>query len=207
MKRQRSYIMGAAGITIVLTLLLVLGGLGSVSASPMLQATATSTNTPTATQTPTNTPTPIATPLSLLASTSAQVQSVRCGAYGLPVTAGDCFQALAGGGISVYGATGNVVFHVDGATASTNTGFMGAGSNQFMQCGTTNVTGSANVTPVAGLTPVSLHTSLEAITGDAARVAGITSGGLITLTVRNSALTPAANTTAAAVDWCIIGTK
>lgn len=92
-------------------------------------------------------------------------------------------------------------------TATAITLFMGAAASSYQSCGSTNVTGVATMTPVAGLTPVRVVAGLEAVSGDGAHVAGKVDGSHnIQLNVYNTALTPAANTTPAAVDWCVVGT-
>jgi len=81
-------------------------------------------------------------------------------------------------------------------------------ANGYIQCANTNVTNSATATPVAGATPVgNPWASMSAVTGDSARVSAIYSTGVFTIAVTNSALTPAANTTPVAVQWCYIYTK
>lgn len=92
-------------------------------------------------------------------------------------------------------------------TATAITLYMGAPASSYQQCGTQVVTDTATLTPVAGLTPSYVLTSLNSITADAARSSGLYSTGVITLTVKNTALTPAANTTPATVNYCIVGTK
>ncbi|MGB8648867.1 MAG: hypothetical protein WCF84_26760 [Anaerolineae bacterium] len=95
------------------------------------------------------------------------------------------------------------------AWATPQTLFFGAATaNQYVQCGNTNVTASATFTPIAGATPVGNPlASMGTVTGDAARVAGAYSAGTFTLSVYNTALTPAANTTPVAVEWCYVYNK
>ena len=81
-------------------------------------------------------------------------------------------------------------------------------ANGYVQCANANVTGSETATPVAGATPVgNPWASLAAVTGDGARASAIYSAGTFTISVSNSALTPAPATTPVAVEWCYIYTK
>lgn len=81
-------------------------------------------------------------------------------------------------------------------------------SGQYIKCTNSNVTGSLTSTPVSGATPVgNPFVSIGAVTGDAARASGAYSAGTFTISVSNSALTPATNTTPVAVEWCYIYTK
>lgn len=83
-------------------------------------------------------------------------------------------------------------------------------TGQYIKCvDEAAVTGTITATPVAGATPVgqpwvSLGT---APTGDAATAYGSYSAGTFTIGVMNTALTPAPNTTPAAVKWCYFYTK
>lgn len=73
-------------------------------------------------------------------------------------------------------------------------------------CNTINVTGSATMTPQAITTPNAVVASLaQDATGDAARVTAAQSAGVITIKVWNTALTPAPNSTPAAVYFCVSG--
>lgn len=77
-----------------------------------------------------------------------------------------------------------------------------------MRCGTNTITDTVTYasTVTAISTPVWGQCSLQAITGDASRCAIITANGSTTITVRNSAATPAANSAGAVVNWCVGGT-
>jgi len=109
-----------SAILIAVSLVLALLAFSLYNAPRTLaQSTATATNTPTNTRTPTPTSTPIATPLPLSQSVAGFTYGTRCGQYGLTLsTAGDCFQALNGSGISLYSAAGRRTFHVDGETGN-----------------------------------------------------------------------------------------
>jgi hypothetical protein len=81
-----------------------------------------------------------------------------------------------------------------------------ASANNDIVCGSQTITDTANVTH--GLTtPAYAFCSMAAtITGDAATCSAAISGSTVTVKVRNTALTPAANSTGIAVGWCVIGT-
>lgn len=83
-----------------------------------------------------------------------------------------------------------------------------ATTNQRQFCATNTITDTASYTATvtAISTPVYVTCSMNAITGDANNCAAIHGVGNITVTVRNSAATPVANATGAAVTWCVIGT-
>jgi hypothetical protein len=73
-------------------------------------------------------------------------------------------------------------------------------------CGTTTITNTAQVSH--GLTtPAYAVCSLnQAVAGDAVGCATLVGGSVVTVTVHNSAVTPAANSTGASINWCVIGT-
>jgi hypothetical protein len=77
-----------------------------------------------------------------------------------------------------------------------------------INCKTNTITDTASYTATvtAISTPIFATCTLNAITGDAEKCAAIVGSGNVTITVRNSAATPAANTTGAAVTWCTGGT-
>jgi hypothetical protein len=69
---------------------------------------------------------------------------------------------------------------------------------------TDTVTYTSTVTAVS--TPVYTWCSMNAITGDAEKCAASHATGGVTVIVRNSNATPAANAVGAAVTWCVVGT-
>jgi hypothetical protein len=81
-----------------------------------------------------------------------------------------------------------------------------ASSGVQLVCGSQTITDTANVSH--GLTTPSYAVcSLAATqTGDATTCSAAISGSTVTVKVRNSALTPAANSSGIAVGWCVIGT-
>lgn len=81
-------------------------------------------------------------------------------------------------------------------------------AGQFITCSNIAVTGSATFTPVPGQTPIMQPVvSLQTVSGDAAHVAGDYSAGTFTLSVFDTALTPAPNTTPVNVEVCYFYTK
>ncbi len=86
--------------------------------------------------------------------------------------------------------------------------FVGSVAKQYRECHTTTVTGTLTVTPVAAsLTPVAAPVKLnQALTGDAYAASSSVSGNVVTLYVFGNEATPVANTTPAAVYYCIEGT-
>lgn len=208
-----------AGILVIVALL-ALFVLASPPPVAHAQATATPTDTLTPTNTPTLTPTPVNTPYPLSAG-GGLIQYLKCGAYNFGVTTpGDCVQAWNGSTMHFYSAAGLNTFSVDGATGNiTTTGTLSVGG-EITESGTncakgqTNVaSGSATVSAVTlsalGITtPTWADASLAvAATGDAENVSHTNSAGVVTLLVKNSALTPAAATTTTAVDWEVCGTQ
>lgn len=69
---------------------------------------------------------------------------------------------------------------------------------------TDTVTYTSTVTAVS--TPVYVWCSMGAITGDAEKCAASQASGGVTVIVRNSNATPAANAVGASVTWCVVGT-
>lgn len=190
-----------AGI-LAIVLLLGMGSMTTVSA----QATATFTPTTAATNTPTPTATPLATALPLVINASGQYIGQRVGIYGMPTpsTDGSAFQSAVGS-IDLYNlSTGRHTVNIDNATGNITTyGAIVSTTGTNWKCQNTNVTGTVTATPIAGATPVGNPVaSIGSITGDAARPFASYSTGVFTIGVMNSALTPAPNTTPAAVEWC-----
>lgn len=111
------------------------------------------------------------------------------------------------GAVDINGAT-----TLDGAvTLGTVTapvvGYATTGKRQF--CATNTITDTATYTSLttAVTTPLFAWCSLGAITADANDCGaefGQTSN--VTVTIKNSAVTPAANAAGAAVTWCVLGT-
>lgn len=79
------------------------------------------------------------------------------------------------------------------------------GQKQFCATNTITDTASYAVGTTAIATPVYTWCTLGTISGDASRCAATHATGLITVTVRNSNATPAANAAGAAVTWCVVG--
>lgn len=112
---------------------------------------------------------------------------------------------------------GKVVEFMDGGTPvwSINNGGAVNGKvlayptpNTQINCKTNTITDTATYTATvtAISTPQFALCTMSTITGDANNCAAIASQGLITVTVRNTAATPAANAVGAAVYWCAGGT-
>jgi hypothetical protein len=84
-----------------------------------------------------------------------------------------------------------------------------ATTNQRQFCATNTITDTASYTATvtAVSTPVFTWCALEEVTGDASHCgANFGATANITITVKNSAATPAANAAGADVTWCVIGT-
>lgn len=78
-------------------------------------------------------------------------------------------------------------------------------TNTWLKCtNSASVVGTVTATPLAGATPVGQPWAslAQAPTGDTARAYASYSAGVFTVGAANSALTPAANTTPASVEWC-----
>lgn len=190
---------------------------GNLSVTGLITATAVSISGTYVGITPVATATPIsggykfnggagigtATPV-LIVNSAGTSNLISARANDTPVFTVGVGGAINGASLSLAGTP--VAWATPQPTATAQTLFMGAAASQYISCGSANVTGSATLTPVAGLTPVRVISSLQAVTGDAARVSGVTAGGVITISVYSSALTPVPNTTPAAVDYCIVGT-
>lgn len=99
-------------------------------------------------------------------------------------------------------------FSVSGAGAVTGQVLQYATAGQRQFCATNTITDTASYTSstTAVATPVYTWCSLGDITGDANNCAATHGTGSITVTIKNSAATPAANAAGAAVTWCVIGT-
>ena len=86
-------------------------------------------------------------------------------------------------------------------------GYATTGKRQF--CSTTTITDTATYTSLttAVTTPLFSWCTLSAVTADA-NGCGATFGHTsnVTVTIKNSAVTPAANAAGAAVTWCVLGT-
>lgn len=80
--------------------------------------------------------------------------------------------------------------------------------NVQINCRTDTITDTATYTSsvTAISTPTFATCAMNSITGDAIHCAAIVGSGAVTVTVRNSAATPAANAAGAAVTWCAGGT-
>lgn len=197
--------------------------------TPTLTRTPTSTRTPTLTPTPTNTPTTTPFPVdrnqllgSLLCRNPQRdcIQSRNGGGlhfYG------------ANGGLTLFAdaATGNITSggSISASGNVTVTGQLSA--NTISSSGNITVTGDISTTgkllapnyEVCGIVPNVVGTAVaphgmptpgvvivslaEDATGDASHVTYGNAGGVVSLKVWNSALTPAPNTTPAAVSWCV----
>jgi hypothetical protein len=81
-----------------------------------------------------------------------------------------------------------------------------AGQRQFCASSTITDTASYTVSTSAVATPVFTWCSMSTVTGDAATCAASQATGAVTVIVRNSNATPAANGTGALVYWCVVGT-
>jgi len=176
------------------------------------QVTATPTATSAATNTPTPTATMVNTPQPLLSDPATFAAGYRVGSYAggaTPVMAGSAFQIYEGASIDIYSTTGRNTFRVNGETGDvTAYGSIIATTGININCAKNNITGTLTATPIAGATPVNNPVvSIAAITGDAAHPYGSYTGGVFTLGVMNTALTPTANTTPVAVEWCYVYTK
>ena len=94
-------------------------------------------------------------------------------------------------------------------TATPQSAFWNGTAHQFAECHVTSAfTNTVAVTPVtSNATPVVAIPALaQAETGDAAHVTYGISGNVVTLRITGSSTTPTANTTPAAVGYCIYGT-
>jgi hypothetical protein len=113
--------------------------------------------------------------------------------------------------------TGKIVEFMDAGTAvwSINDGGGVNGKvlayptpNTVINCKTNTITDTASYTATvtAISTPQFALCTMNTITGDAEKCAAAVGGGAVTVTVRNSAATPAANAAGAVVYWCAGGT-
>ena len=100
------------------------------------------------------------------------------------------------------------VFTVGQAGAVTGLVLQYATSGQRQFCATNTITDTASYTSstTAVATPVFTWCTLADITGDANNCAATHGVGIITVTIKNSAATPAANAAGASVTWCVVGT-
>jgi hypothetical protein len=213
MNQNRKVIAWASMGFVLLTIFALMQLPSIATAQGTSTATAAATATFTATSAPNVTPFPMQ--LSPLSNGGA-----RCGAYNeTPLQTGDCFQVQNGGTMHFYDSTGVNSITLNGANgAITTTGVVSipgakilnaAAVKTFYECNiSAAVVGTAVVTPITtNATPVVVVASLgAALTGDGANSSTTLSGNSITLRVMNSALTPAANTTPMAVNYCIYGT-
>ena len=98
------------------------------------------------------------------------------------------------------------IFKVSNAGVVTGNLLRYASSGQQIICGSTTITGTGTL-PHALATPQFVQLSLaQDVTGDCARLSYTNASATVTAKCWNSALTPAAAATPAAVNWCVIGT-
>lgn len=103
-------------------------------------------------------------------------------------------------------ATPNFTVGNAGAVTGQVLQYATAGQRQFCATNTITDTVSYTSTVTAVTTPVFTLCSMNAVTGDAATCAASHATGSVTVIVRNSNATPAANAVGAAVTWCVVGT-
>jgi hypothetical protein len=84
-------------------------------------------------------------------------------------------------------------------------GYATTGKRLFCATNTITDTASYTVSTSAIATPQFTWCSMGAITGDAEKCAASQATGSVTVIVRNAASTPVANSTGAAVTWCVVG--
>lgn len=109
--------------------------------------------------------------------------------------------------LEVQNANGTPVYQVSSAGDVAGNVLKYATPSTQIVCSTQTITDTANVSH--GLTTASyaLCSLNQTITGDSAACnATVTGGVTVTVKVRNSAATPAANSAGASINWCVIGT-
>jgi hypothetical protein len=185
-----------------------------MSAPPSVQAqsTVTPSPTPTAANTATLTPTAIATGVANPAGNG--IQYLICGRYGFGnITPGACLQIYNGSDSEGYATTGRRTYLMDAETGNVTIYGSLAQGTTGTKCvsSTQSITGSGTVVPGtlsgAGIsTPSAVMASLASdSTGDLSHVSTTKASGVVTLKVWNSALTPAASSGAANVDFIVCG--
>lgn len=103
-------------------------------------------------------------------------------------------------------ATPNFTVGNGGAVTGQVLQYVTSGQRQFCATNTITDTVSYTSTVTAVTTPVFTWCSMGAITGDANNCAASHATGSVTVIVRNSNATPAANAVGAVVHWCVVGT-
>lgn len=198
---------GTIGVLgLVLALLLAAGMVPSAQAATSTP-TATATRTPTATPTITRTPTPTSTAAALGKLTFANSLVVAGETPQLTATPVVRFNGFgAANDLLVVERRSTPVFKIGNAGAVT--GYVlryGAASGQALICGSTSITGTGTL-PHALATPSFVQLTLaQDVTGDCAHLSYTNASAVVTAKCWNSAATPAAATTPAAVNWCVIG--